>query len=135
MSSESQTVSDCTSSCWFPKHARSRLPLAHGASVYQLMVPPYTSSGSSYLDHITCVSFFSSSQVTCPFFLLPCGTSVPCRRSSSQTAISNPNIARSWWLQKIKCASQPNQRIKTYRILCQKNIETNHEAGKERTTR
>jgi hypothetical protein len=25
----------------------------------------------------------------------------------------------------------PNQRIKAYHILCQKNIETNHEAGKE----
>jgi hypothetical protein len=44
LSSESQVVSDCTSSCWFP-HARLRLPLAHGVSVYQLR--------SSYLDRIS----------------------------------------------------------------------------------
>jgi hypothetical protein len=81
LSSESRVVSDCTSSCWFP-HARSRLPLAHGVSVYQLR--------SSYLD---------------PIFGM-WNLSVRCRRSSEsigyfQSEHSTILVATK----KIKCAS------------------------------
>jgi hypothetical protein len=132
------------SSCWFPKHAHS-LPSAHGVSVYQLLFQlpwPYYLR-LFFLAHKSRIPFFFC-RVELPFHVGD-GQVKPlfptCRRSSSQTAISNPNVARSWWLKKINaqapiCISNqwskhPTKESKHTIYYAKKNIETNHEAGKE----